>query len=58
VTIVKNQEEPLYGEFTFDLVEDLIIGGNVNDDNYYFQRGVMLILDTGTFKSMIVPGNI
>ena len=46
VTIVKNPKEPLYGEFVFDLEEDLSIGGNVNDDNYYFMARIRkLVVD-------------
>ena len=37
VTIVKNPEEPLYGEFTLELLEDLSIG-NEGDENYIFIR--------------------
>lgn len=40
ITVVKNPSEPLYGEFSFDLEEDISIGGNFDDDNYYFPRGV------------------
>jgi len=37
VTIVKNPNEPLYGEILFDLEEDLIIGRE-DDENYLFFR--------------------
>lgn len=59
VTIVKNPAEPVHGEFTFDLEENLVIGGQVDDDNYYFPRRVALsvddqgniyVLDTGNFR--------
>jgi hypothetical protein len=33
VEVIKNPNEPLYGEITFDLVEDLSIG-NEDDENY------------------------
>lgn len=37
VTVVKNPNEPLYGELVFDLEEDLNIGRE-DDDNYMFFR--------------------
>jgi hypothetical protein len=37
VTVVKNPDEPLYGELVFDLEEDLSIGKE-DDDNYMFFR--------------------
>jgi hypothetical protein len=37
VKVVKNPEEPLYGEIVFDLEEDLSIG-NDSDENYMFYR--------------------
>ena len=37
VKVVKNPEEPLYGELVFDLEEDLSIGRE-DDDNYMFFR--------------------
>ncbi len=37
VTVVKNPDEPLYGELVFDLEEDLSIGRE-DDDNYLFFR--------------------
>lgn len=40
VKVVKNPAEPLYGEFACQLEENLSVGGNVNDDNYYFPKGV------------------
>jgi hypothetical protein len=40
VKIVKNPAEPLYGELILQLEEDLSIGGNENDDNYYFPKRV------------------
>jgi hypothetical protein len=39
VRVVKNPDDPLYGEFVFDLEEDLRIGGDPNKDDYYFPRG-------------------
>jgi hypothetical protein len=37
VTVVKNPDEPLYGELVFDLEEDLSIGRE-DDENYMFFR--------------------
>lgn len=37
VKVIKNPNEPLYGEMTFDLVEDLSIGSE-DDSNYMFYR--------------------
>ena len=39
IKVVTNPEEPKYGEFAFDLEEDLAIG-DVNDENYFFPRHV------------------
>jgi len=59
VTIVKNPAEPILGEFTFDLEEDLVIGGRIDEDNYYFPRRISLsvddqgnifVLDTGNYR--------
>lgn len=36
VTVVKNSGQPVFGDFSFDLREDLVIGGDYTDDNYYF----------------------
>jgi len=58
VKVIKNPNEPLYGEITFDLEEDLSIG-NEEDENYAFYRigvpvvdtkGNILILDRGNFR--------
>ncbi len=35
--MVKNPDEPLYGELVFDLEEDLSVGRE-DDDNYLFYR--------------------
>jgi hypothetical protein len=40
VKVVKNPAEPLYGELILQLEQDLSIGGNESDDNYYFPKGV------------------
>ena len=45
VKVAKNPRDPLYGEFMLDLQEDLSIGGNENDDNYYFPKGVFIAVD-------------
>jgi len=59
VMVVKNPGEPIYGEFTFGLIENLSIGGNPYDDNHYFPKRVSLtvdeqgniyVLDTGNFR--------
>lgn len=44
ITVVKNPEEPLFGELVFDLEEDLSIG-NEEDDNYLFYRIVDINVD-------------
>lgn len=44
VTVVKNPKEPIYGEITFRLKEDLSIG-NEKDENYFFYRAWHLSLD-------------
>jgi len=38
VKVVKNPEEPLYGEIEFELELDLSIGGEEFDENYNFMR--------------------
>jgi len=42
VRIIKNPEQPLYGEFAFDLQQELSIGGDPTKDDYYFPRGAVL----------------
>jgi len=58
VKVIKNPNEPLYGEITFDLEEDLSIG-NEEDENYAFYRagmpavdseGNILVLDSGNYR--------
>lgn len=39
VKVVKNPTEPLYGELILQLEQNLSIGGNESDDNYYFPKG-------------------
>jgi len=47
VKVVKNPTEPLYGDFTFDLEEDLVIGGDPTKENAYFPKGAVLSVDDG-----------
>ena len=58
IKVIINPNEPLYGEITFDLEEDLSIG-NEEDENYMFYRGVSIevdseenifVLDRGNFR--------
>lgn len=58
VTIVKNPKEPMYGEITFELEEDLSIGKE-NDENYTFfrvrgiqvdEKGNIFVLDRGNHR--------
>jgi hypothetical protein len=39
IKVITNPEEPKYGDFSFDLEEDLAIG-DVNDEDYFFPRRV------------------
>lgn len=45
VKVIKNPEEPLYGDIKFDLEEDLSIG-NEKDDNCYFYKTVDVEVDS------------
>jgi hypothetical protein len=45
VKVVKNPREPLHGEFSFDLQEELAIGGDPERGDYYFPRGGSLSID-------------
>jgi len=45
IKVVKNPAEPIYGEFAFDLEEDLAIGGDPTKENAYFPRGGALSVD-------------
>jgi len=58
VKVIKNPNEPLFGEITFDLEEDLSIG-NEEDENYAFYRigspvvdseGNIYVLDKPNFR--------
>jgi len=44
VKVIKNPSEPLYGEITYELEEDLSIG-NEDDENYMFYRTVRIAVD-------------
>jgi len=44
IKVVKNPEEPVFGEIVFDLEEDLSIGRE-DDDNYLFYRAMDIALD-------------
>jgi hypothetical protein len=45
VKVVRNPSEPLFGEFAFDLQEDLAIGGDPQNEHYYFPKGGSLSVD-------------
>jgi hypothetical protein len=45
VKVVKNPAEPLYGEFVFDLKEELRMGGDPEKDVSYFPKGASLTID-------------
>jgi hypothetical protein len=44
VKVIKNPKEPLYGDIVFDLQEELVLG-NENDENYAFYGGLGLAVD-------------
>lgn len=56
VTVVKNPDEPLYGEITFDLEEDLSIGRE-DDKNYMFYRARNIALDSHENIYVLDSGN-
>jgi hypothetical protein len=58
IKVVKNPMEPVFGEFAFQLQEDLSIGGNPNDDNYYFPKGASLSVDDQGTIYVIDVGNV
>lgn len=58
VKVVKNPMEPVFGEFAFELQEDLSIGGNPNDDNYYFPKGASLTVDDQGTIYVVDVGNV
>jgi hypothetical protein len=45
VKTIKNPAAPLYGEFAFDLQEELSIGGDPTKENYYFPGSALLSVD-------------
>jgi sugar lactone lactonase YvrE len=45
VKVVKNPSEPLYGEFVFDLKEELRLGGDPAREASYFPDGASLTVD-------------
>jgi len=45
VKVVKNPAQPLYGEFACQPEQNLSVGGNVNDDNYYLPGGASIAVD-------------
>jgi hypothetical protein len=45
IKIVKNPSEPLYGEFIFDLKEELRLGGDPAREASYFPKGASLTID-------------
>ena len=56
VKVIKNPKEPLYGEITYELEEDLSIG-NEDDENYVFYRGVRIEADTDGSIFILDRGN-
>jgi hypothetical protein len=56
VKVIKNPNEPLYGEITFDLEEDLSIG-NEDDENYMFYRGIKIEVDNDGNIYVLDRGN-
>jgi hypothetical protein len=45
IKVAKNPSEPLYGEFVFDLKEELRLGGDPAREASYFPKGAMLSVD-------------
>jgi hypothetical protein len=45
VKVIKNSNEPPYGEITFELIEDLSIG-NEEDENYMFYGLVKIAINS------------
>jgi hypothetical protein len=56
VKVIKNPAEPLYGEITFELEEDLSIG-NEDDENYMFYDLVTLAVDSEENIFVLDGGN-
>ena len=57
VKVVKNPAEPLYGEFAFDLEEDLRLGGDPEKEVSYFPRGAILAVDATGNLFVVDIGN-
>ncbi len=56
VTVVKNPKESYYGELILDLEEDLVIGRE-DDENYRFYQAVALAVDSGDNIYVAEGGN-
>ncbi len=56
IKVIKNPAEPLYGEITFELEEDLSIG-NEDDENYLFYRARDIQVDTDGNIYVLDSGN-
>ena len=46
VKVVKNPSEPLYGEFAFDLKEEIRLGGDPEKEASYFPKSASLTVDS------------
>jgi hypothetical protein len=57
VKVVKNPAEPLYGEFAFDLKEDLRLGGDPAKEASYFPKGAMVFVDAAANLFVTDSGN-
>jgi len=57
VKVIKNPSEPLYGEFVFDLKEDLRLGGDPAREVSYFPKGASLTVDAAGNLYVIDRGN-
>lgn len=56
VTVVRNPDEPYYGELIFNLEEDLIIGRE-DDENFQFYRAYNLAVDNEDNIYVVDSGN-
>jgi hypothetical protein len=45
VKVIKNPAEPLYGEFAFDLEQNLVLGGDPSKEMSYFPKGASISVD-------------